>query len=138
METFQFKLISPERLLFSDAVKEVILPGSDGYLTIMVNHSPMMTRVIPGIIRVKIAEGVEKVFVIFGGYADITFESCSVLVEFVMLIEDLDLQDVERRIVNARSEFERATITERRNKAEDFFYQLISVQDACALIKKEY
>lgn len=126
--TFQFELVSPEHLLLSEAVEEVTLPGSEGYLTVMANHAPMITRVIPGLVRVKAAGKPEQVFVVFGGFVDITPELCSLLAESVVSIDKLDPKDIDRRIAKARGEFEAAKTDERRNKAEEFLYQLTTVR----------
>jgi F-type H+-transporting ATPase subunit epsilon len=39
-QAFQFELVSPERLLLSAQVTEVVIPGSEGYLTALAGHSP--------------------------------------------------------------------------------------------------
>ncbi|RCL01641.1 MAG: F-type H+-transporting ATPase subunit epsilon [Candidatus Tokpelaia sp. JSC085] len=132
--TFRFELVLPERLLFSEIVEEVILPGSEGYFTVMVNHLPMVTCVIPGVVRVKVMGQAEKVFIIYGGYADIASECCSLLVETVVLMDDLSLQDIERRIVKARAEFEKSSTVEQHNKAEDFLYQLTAIRNICCAL----
>ena len=42
-EAFQFDLVSPERLLVSEQVESVIIPGTDGEMTVMARHAPVMT-----------------------------------------------------------------------------------------------
>jgi len=132
--TFRFELVSPESLLLSEAVEEVILPGSEGYLTVMASHAPMMIRVIPGVVRVKVAGKEDRVFVVFGGFVDITPEVCSLLAESIISMEALNLQDIEYRITEARAEFEAAKTDEYRNKAEEFLYQLTTVKGVYALV----
>lgn len=126
--TFQFELVSPESLLLSEAVEEVVLPGSEGYLTVMANHSPMITRIIPGVVRVRVTGKAERAFVVFGGFVDIRPEACSLLAEAVVPIEQFDPHDIDRRIAKARGEFEAAKTDAHRNKAEEFLYQLTTVR----------
>ncbi|AHB01481.1 F0F1 ATP synthase subunit epsilon [Brucella ceti TE28753-12] len=71
-QAFQFELVSPERLLLSAQVTEVVIPGSEGYLTALAGHSPLMTTIMPGVVSVKLADGKTDSYVVFGGFADIT------------------------------------------------------------------
>ncbi len=127
-KTFLFELVSPERLLLSEQAMEVVLPGSEGYLTILPNHSPTMTSVIPGMISVKLASG-DMTFIVYGGFADITATRCTILAESAISSEKFDESDLERRIEEARQVFNAAVDDEARNKAEDFLHQLDSIHN---------
>ncbi|MCT6870422.1 MAG: F0F1 ATP synthase subunit epsilon [Bartonella sp.] len=126
--TFLFELVSPEKLLLSEQVYEVILPGSEGYITVLPNHSPLMTAVIPGVIKVKVDNG-EMSFVVYGGFADITPERCSLLAEAAVSVEDFTQHDLDQRIEAAKDVFKVAENDEDRNKAEDFLHQLTIIPD---------
>lgn len=52
MATFSFELVSPERLLFSGEVNSVVVPGTEGTLTVLAQHEPFMTSIRPGIITI--------------------------------------------------------------------------------------
>ena len=52
MATFHFELVSPERVLFSGEVNEVVVPGSEGEFTVLRDHAPLMTTLRPGIVTV--------------------------------------------------------------------------------------
>ena len=54
---FNFELVSPERLLLSEQVTSVVVPGSDGYFTVMANHAPLMSTIRPGVVEVTLADG---------------------------------------------------------------------------------
>jgi len=75
-DAFKFELVSPERLLVSEQVESVIIPGTEGEMTVMANHSPLMTTVKPGVVTVRPASGAEQRYVVFGGFADVLPESC--------------------------------------------------------------
>ena len=51
-DTMKFDLVSPERSLASIAATEVRLPGTEGDMTVMAGHSPVITTLRPGIVRV--------------------------------------------------------------------------------------
>ncbi len=64
-ESFTFELVSPERLLVSEQVESVVIPGSEGEMTVMANHAPVMSTIKPGVVTVKTASGKEERFVVF-------------------------------------------------------------------------
>ena len=48
MATFNFELVSPERVLFSGPVDAVILPATEGEMTVLAGHAPTMTTLKTG------------------------------------------------------------------------------------------
>ena len=54
-EPFQFELVSPERLLMSEPVDQVVVPGSEGYFTVLKGHAPFMSTLRPGVVDVTAA-----------------------------------------------------------------------------------
>src|SRR5687768_17928478 len=75
-EVFQFELVSPERLLVSEQVEFVVIPGAEGEMTVMANHAPVMTTIKPGVVTVKTAAGATERYCVFGGFADILPTGC--------------------------------------------------------------
>ena len=80
-EAFQFELVSPERLLLSEQIIEVVVPGTEGYMTVMAHHAPLMATVKPGVVAVKTPDGKLDSYVVFGGFVDITPDGCTLLAE---------------------------------------------------------
>ena len=79
-DTVQFDLVSPERLLASVEAKEVQIPGAEGDMTAMPDHSPLITTLRPGIVKV-VGTGGDSEYVVSGGFAEINGTSISVLAE---------------------------------------------------------
>lgn len=80
-DTMQFDLVSPERSLVSVAAREVRLPGTDGDLTAMPGHAPVMVTLRPGMVIVVDASGTSTEFAVTGGFAEITGTGVSLLAE---------------------------------------------------------
>ncbi len=78
--TVQFDLVSPERRLASVKASEVQIPGADGDMTAMADHAPTITTLRPGILRVVHDKGTDE-YVVFGGFAEISPTSVSILAE---------------------------------------------------------
>lgn len=87
-DTMQFDLVSPERKLASFEASEVQIPGSEGDMTAMPDHMPVITTLRPGIVRAKGADG-DQEFVVSGGFAEITQTSLSVLAESAVARSDV-------------------------------------------------
>ncbi|WP_159589399.1 F0F1 ATP synthase subunit epsilon [Chelativorans xinjiangense] len=128
-QAFKFELVSPERLLVSEDVEYVVIPGTEGEMTVMANHAPTMTNIKPGVITVA-REGREDRYVVFGGFADVLPEGCTLLAESAVHVDDIDREDVARRIQEAREDVEDAKDDEARTKAEEFLAQLTTLERA--------
>ena len=79
--TFKFELVSPERVLVSAEVSEVMVPGADGDFTVLVGHAPVLSILRPGIMAAKMADGSQSRTYIHSGFCEVTPESLTVLVE---------------------------------------------------------
>ncbi|MEM8590168.1 MAG: F0F1 ATP synthase subunit epsilon [Pseudomonadota bacterium] len=108
-DTTAFELVSPERLLMSQDVEMVIVPGAEGNIGVLARHAPMISTVRPGVIEIfgtRSAEA-ERVFVA-GGFAEVTPDRCTVLAEEAVPVSDLDRAEVEQSIKDLREDLEDA------------------------------
>ena len=129
---FKFELVSPERLLVSEEVQHVVIPGAEGEMTVMANHAPVMTTIKPGVVTVKPASGTEQRYVVFGGFADILPEGCTLLAESAVAVGDIDRTDLARRIQEAKEDVADAKDDQAKTKAEQFLAQLTTLEGALA------
>jgi F-type H+-transporting ATPase subunit epsilon len=70
MATFQFDLVSPEKLLFSGEVTQVDVPGTEGDFGVLAGHAPIVTTLRPGILVIY-RDGGELRVVVNGGFAEV-------------------------------------------------------------------
>lgn len=89
MATFQFDLVSPEKLVFSGEVDQVDIPGSEGDFGVLAGHAPVVAAIRPGIMTVYVNGKQEKV-VVLGGLAEVSAKGLTVLADVAHSIEDLD------------------------------------------------
>ncbi len=129
-EAFQFELVSPERLLVSEQVESVVIPGAEGEMTVMSQHAPVMTTIKPGVVTVKSASGQEERYVVFGGFADILPSGCTLLAESAVSVKDIDRAEITRRIQEAKEDLADAKDDAARTKAEQFLHQLTTLEGA--------
>ena len=130
MASFKFDLVSPERLLVSEDVEAVVIPGSEGEMTVMANHAPVMTTIKPGVVTVSPVSGEKERYVVFGGFADIVPSGCTLLAESAVAVKDIDKADLARRIQDAREDVNDAKDPQVRTRAEEFLNQLTTLEGA--------
>lgn len=124
---FNFELVSPERLLVSEKVTEVVIPATLGEMTVLANHAPTMTTIKPGVITVKFASGETHKYVVFGGFADILPTGCTVLAESAVPADEMDGHTLQKRIDAAKAEVEGAVNHEHRTKLELYLSELTNL-----------
>ena len=127
---FNFELVSPEQLLVSAEVSAVVVPGTDGYFTVLADHAPTMSTLRPGVAEVTLSDGQADNYVVFGGFVDVTPQTCTILAESAVRVADIDRADLEQRIEDAREDVADARDDEARAKAQAYLDQLATLQDA--------
>ncbi|HEY5816858.1 MAG TPA: F0F1 ATP synthase subunit epsilon [Mesorhizobium sp.] len=132
MAAFKFDLVSPERLLISEEVEAVVIPGAEGEMTVMANHAPVMTTIKPGVVTVKAIEGGDQRYVVFGGFADILPGGCTLLAESAVEVRDIDRDDLSRRIQDAREDVTDAKDEATKTRAQQYLDHLTTLEQALA------
>ncbi|MEG0820480.1 MAG: F0F1 ATP synthase subunit epsilon, partial [Burkholderiaceae bacterium] len=91
MNTIQVDVVSAEESIFSGAAEFVSLPGEAGDLGILPGHTPLITRIRPGVVRIKVAGKAddEQVFVA-GGILEVQPNVVTVLADTAIRGKDLD------------------------------------------------
>jgi F-type H+-transporting ATPase subunit epsilon len=87
MATFQFNLVSPEKLLFAGSVTQVDVPGTEGDFGVLAGHAPFVTTLRPGILVMYRDSGALRVAV-SGGFAEVGDAGLTVLADIAMPVED--------------------------------------------------
>jgi len=123
-DAFNFELVSPERLLVSEKVTEVVIPATLGEMTVLANHAPTMTTIKPGVVSVKLASGQVNKYVVFGGFADILPTGCTLLAESAVPLSEVTRETLQRRIEVTQAEIDRAQSDEHKTKLELFLAEL--------------
>jgi F-type H+-transporting ATPase subunit epsilon len=103
MTKINFDLVSPERLLLSQAVDMVTIPGSEGHMGVMAGHMALVSTLRAGMINMR-NDGAETRFFIMGGFAEINASQVTVLAEDALPMSELDLAVLDQRIMDAQSD----------------------------------
>lgn len=102
------EIVTQERVVFADDVDIVILPGADGEMGILPNHSPVLTTLQYGVITVRL-QGREERFAVAGGVAEVQPDQVTVLADDADNVMDIDIQKVESARKDAEEALSRGT-----------------------------
>jgi F-type H+-transporting ATPase subunit epsilon len=91
----QFELVSPEKLLLSEAVEMVVIPGTEGNFGVLPGHSLLISTIRPGVIDVYDGGSIGERIFISGGFAEVTPERCTVLADEAVPLSALDAVAIE-------------------------------------------
>ena len=90
-KTFHVDIVSAEQSVYSGEATMVIAPGEAGELGILPEHVPLLTRIKPGVIRIRAGEGAEEeVIYVSGGMMEVQPDRVTVLADTSVRAHDLD------------------------------------------------
>lgn len=128
-ETFKFSLVSPEKVLVSDDIGEVIVPGSEGDFTVLPRHAPFISTLRPGILRIPgISDGNSEVY-IRGGLAEVNGESLTVLAERAVPLADFKSDSLREEIKALEDDESTAIGEDAKIKSAERLQQLRTLGD---------
>lgn len=90
MATLHVDVVSAEALIFSGEAKFVALPGENGELGILPRHTPLITRIKPGAVRIQRLDGTEEFIFVAGGILEVQPGTVTVLADTAIRGKDLD------------------------------------------------
>ena len=97
------EIVTPERLVFSEEVDAVNLPGSEGELGVLPHHAPLVSTLGIGELRIR-RGGEEELFAIAGGFVQVRPDKVVVMAETADIASEIDLEKAQQ----ARAEAEKA------------------------------
>lgn len=117
-DAFTFELVSPEKLIFSGNAIEVIVPGTEGYFTVMKDHAPFISTVKPGVVEARLESGdAVKVFVP-GGLADISPKGFTLLAETAVPVSEMTGDFIADQISSAENDLAKAVDAKKQSAQE--------------------
>ena len=126
--SFRFELVSPERLLVSGDVEQVLVPGAEGDMTVLAHHAPLLTTLRPGLLDIGLPGGEHQRFFIRGGFAEIGPSGLTILAETAIDLVELDAGRFSQAIKDAEEDVADATEDAARDRAKTKLDHLRQVQ----------
>jgi len=113
MNTIHVDVVSAEESIYSGEARFVALPGESGELGIYPRHTPLITRIKAGSVRIEKADGSEEFVFVAGGILEVQPDCVTVLSDTAIRGKDLDeekanaaKQEAEEALRNAKSEID--------------------------------
>ena len=94
----QFELVTPERLMLSETVEMVVVPGTEGNFGVLPGHAPLISTIRPGMIEIYEGQTVTRRIFVVSGLAEVTPERCTVLAEDAISPDTLDRGSIETEL----------------------------------------
>jgi F-type H+-transporting ATPase subunit epsilon len=104
MNTIHVDVVSAEETIFSGEARMVVLPGESGELGVYPRHTPLISRIRPGSVRIHLPDGKEEFVFVAGGIIEVQPDCVTVLSDTAIRGKDLD----EARANEARARAEEA------------------------------
>lgn len=127
--TVHCSIVSAEQEIFSGQVQMVVATGTMGELGIFPGHTPLLTGVQPGPVRLKLESGEEEIFYASGGYLEVQPSAITILADTALRADDLDEAAAQEAQNKAEQELA-------NNKADiDFGRVQADIQETAAMLR---
>lgn len=130
MDLLRFELVSPERLLFSADVQQVVVPGTEGLFAVLPGHAPLLSTLQPGVVEITRSEGqTERIFV-RGGFAEVNTRGLTVLAEVAIPLSEVNPEVLAQQEKDAEEDVADAQDDEARRRAQESLDHLRELRDS--------
>ena len=113
MNTLQVNVVSAEESIFTGRARFFVFPGENGELGIYPRHLPLITRIRPGSVRIRMEDGKEEFVFVAGGILEVQPDCVTVLSDTAIRGKDLDEEkantakrQAEEALKNAKTGFD--------------------------------
>ena len=131
-DTFQFELVAPETLIYSDDIEFVVVPGAEGDFGVLPGHALLLSTVRPGIIEIFENDRPKERFFVGGGFAEVTPERCTILSTESVNLDDIDESTARQRLDTAERDLNEAASDADREKCEKALKVAQTLLAACS------
>ena len=101
-DTFQFEIVTPEKLVVRDVAEEMQIPGKNGYLGILPGHAPLITELAVGEITYRNGGDTHRLAVAWG-FAEVLPDKVTILAETAERPGEIDVARAEKDKAEAQS-----------------------------------
>lgn len=121
---FDFRLVSPEKVLFSGKVRLVIVPGIAGDFGILAAHTPLVSRIRPGLVRIEQRDTEPSLLYVYvaSGFVHVTPTESVILTQECAFLNELNPVSLEAVIRTKNEELLAARSEERREILQQDLY----------------
>lgn len=101
-KTIQFKIVTPEKVLYDSLVEGVSFPTVDGEITVLPHHIPLIAAIKPGELKIK-KDGKEEFFSVTGGVVEVDGKTITLLADAAEHVSEIDEKRAQEAMQRAQS-----------------------------------
>jgi F-type H+-transporting ATPase subunit epsilon len=124
-KTFTLRISTPAREFFSAEIRQITIMTEDGEITVLAEHTPLVSSLKPGVARILNAKGEEVLLAHSGGFLEMDGQIMNILADSAERAEELD----EAKVEEARKQAEKAMSEKRTDK--------VGFTEAAAILERE-
>lgn len=106
-DTIKLELVTPERMILSEDVEEVIAPGVEGDLGVLPEHAPLLTALRVGELAYRVGKQIDYVAIVGGGFLEVSNNKVIVLADDAELGHEINLDEAIERKLRAEQDLEK-------------------------------
>jgi F-type H+-transporting ATPase subunit epsilon len=112
----KFEIVTPERIVLKETIKQLTVPTKHGEITILPNHIPLIATINPGVITLKKKDDTPEVLSVSGGFVEVLSNKVVILADTAEMAEEIDIDRAEE----ARQLAEKTMKDTKRTDLESF------------------
>lgn len=112
----KFEIVTPERTVLKEMIKQITLPTKNGEITVLPNHIPLIATIQQGVITIKKKDDSPEILSVSGGFVEVLNNKVVILADTAEMAEEIDIDRAEE----ARKRAEEAMKNIERNDLENF------------------
>jgi len=109
MATMQLDIVTAEHEVFSDQVSGVVVPGTEGELTVLPNHAPLLTVIQPGELRIMQDGSADTFMAVGGGFLEVIANKVVILADAAERADEIDESRAQEAVTRAEERLEHRT-----------------------------
>lgn len=122
MKSIKLKITTPERIVLEDDVQQISIPTESGEITILPDHVPLITTLMPGLAEARTTENGNISMAMSGGFLEFHDNQLTILADTAERAEEIDLERAEK----ARQRAEMLKAEKRRTLDEGQYAAVVS------------
>ena len=91
----KFEIVTPERVVLKEMIKQLTVPTKHGEITILPNHIPLIATINPGVITLKKKDDTPEVLSVSGGFVEVLSNKVVILADTAEMAEEIDIDRAE-------------------------------------------
>ncbi len=91
----KFEIVTPERVVLKEEITQITLPTRAGEITVLPDHIPLVSLLLPGVVHVKKRNGEDEIMSISGGFLEVLKDKVVILADTAERAEELDFDRAE-------------------------------------------